>query len=44
MIAFFGRRFDKMGVEPLHQLFAHGSIVKSCLWEVEDDKERKAGI
>jgi hypothetical protein len=33
-----------MRVEPLHQLFAHGSIVKSSLWKVKDDKERKTGI
>jgi hypothetical protein len=44
MITFFGRRFDKMRIEPLHQLFAHGSIVKSSLWKVKDDKERETGI
>jgi hypothetical protein len=44
LVTFFGWRLDKMRVEPLHQLFAHGSIVKSSLWKVKDDKERKTGI
>src|SRR5258707_5078875 len=33
-----------MSVEPLHQLFANGSIIKSSLGKVKDNKERKTGI
>ncbi len=33
-----------MRIEPLHQLFAHGGIIKSSLRQVKDNKERKTGI
>ena len=33
-----------MRVEPLHQLFAHGSIIETSLRKVKDNKERETSI
>lgn len=33
-----------MRVEPLHQFFAHGGIIKTGLRKVKDNKERETGV